>query len=88
MTIDPIIFFDFVAALFVLSVALASLAISYSQIIKKVSSQKKELEELTNQIYIKESEVLKDARNTGIIIAKSVRTKKLFGVNFLLFLKK
>jgi len=63
MTIDPLVFFDFVVALFVLSVALAFLAISYSQIIKKINSQKKELEDLTNQIYDKESEVLKNARS-------------------------
>ncbi|MBI2031788.1 MAG: hypothetical protein HYT08_04215 [Candidatus Levybacteria bacterium] len=63
MTIDPVVFFDFVIALFVLSVALASLAISYSQIIKKFNSQKDELESLTSRIYEKEAGVLKDARN-------------------------
>jgi len=62
MTIDPIVFFDFVIALFVLSVALASLALSYSQIIKRLNSQKNELENLTNRIYEKEAEVLRDAR--------------------------
>jgi len=75
MTIDPLVFFDFVVALFVLSVALASLAISYSQIIKKINSQKEELEALTNQIYDKESEVLKDARSKAETIVNDAIQK-------------
>src|SRR3989344_9475922 len=75
MTIDPLVFFDFVVALFVLSVALASFAISYSQIIKKINSQKEELEALTNQIYDKESEVLKDARSKAETIVNDAIQK-------------
>ncbi|MEK7502668.1 MAG: hypothetical protein AAB609_04035 [Patescibacteria group bacterium] len=62
MTIDPLVFFDLVIALFVVSVALAAMAISYSQMLKKFNAYQKEADEMMSQVHTRESDLLEDGR--------------------------
>ena len=62
MIIDPLVFFDMVIALFVVSVALAAMAVSYSHMLKKFNTYQKEADDLMNQLHKKESDLLEDAR--------------------------
>jgi uncharacterized protein YoxC len=65
MVIDPLVFFDLVIALFVLAIALAFMAVSYSQMLKKFNTYQKEADELMNQVHKNEAGLLEDARIKG-----------------------
>ena len=54
--------FDLVIALFVVSVALAAMAISYSQMLKKFNAYQKEADEMMSQVHTRESDLLEDGR--------------------------
>ncbi len=75
MSIDPLIFFDIIAALFILAVALAAMAISYSQLVRKQNSNQKKYDEILNEINRKDVDFLEDARQKGAQIIEG-STKK------------
>ncbi len=62
MTIDPVIFFDIIAAVFILSLALLAMAVSYSHLLRKLSSNQKKYNDILNEINQKDADLLKDAR--------------------------
>ncbi|MCL5114029.1 MAG: hypothetical protein M1372_02560 [Patescibacteria group bacterium] len=72
MSIDPLIFFDLIAAVFLLSLAITAIAISYARAVKKFNSYQKEADLLLTQIHKKESDLLEDARiKAGKIIEEA-----------------
>lgn len=79
MEIDPIIFFDLVIALFVLSIAVSVLAVSYSVILRKLVSHQKKFDDLVIQINQKEADLLASSRKTGAEIIEDA-TKKAQGI--------
>lgn len=62
MSINPIVFFDLIASLFIISIALVILAFSYSQLLKKLSASQKTYEELTSSANQKDTDLLENAR--------------------------
>lgn len=75
MIIDPLVFFDFVIAIFVLAIALAIMAVSYSQMLKKFNTYQKEADELMSQVHKREAYLLEDARVKGGKIVEDANKK-------------
>lgn len=75
MDINPIVFFDIVIALFVVSAALIAMTISYTRIFKKLLSHQKKYDELLDKINEKETDLLEDARRKGAEIIESASLK-------------
>lgn len=77
MTIDPLVFFDLVGALFVLAIALGAMAMSYSQMLKKFNTYQKEADELMSQVHKSEADLLEDARIKAGKIAEDANKKAM-----------
>ena len=75
MTIDPLVFFDMVIALLVLAIGLATMAVSYSQMLKKLNVYQKEADELMNQVHKREADLLENARIKGGKIIEDANKK-------------
>jgi len=75
MTIDPLVFFDLVIALFVLALSLAAMALSYSQMLKKFNAYQKEADELMDKVHKNEADLLEDARIKASKIVEDANEK-------------
>ncbi|OGH37818.1 MAG: hypothetical protein A3B44_01075 [Candidatus Levybacteria bacterium RIFCSPLOWO2_01_FULL_38_21] len=74
MVIDPLVFFDLVIALFVVSIALTAIALSYSQMLKKFNAYQKEADELMAQVHKDGADLLENARiKAGQIIEDAIK---------------
>ncbi len=62
MTLEPIVFFDLVIGIFILSVALIFLVFSYSKTVQKIHSYRREDEHLKSQMHKKADEIIEEAR--------------------------
>ena len=69
MTVSPIIFFDLVLSIFVLSIALLAMALSYYQVLRKMILREKRYDELFRDVDEKGIDLLENARkkSAGII---------------------
>jgi F0F1-type ATP synthase membrane subunit b/b' len=79
MNVDAIVLFDLLAAVFVLSMALITLAISYSKLAKRLSENQRRYEEMSSSFYQRESGMIEEARNKAqkIVEEASVRASQI-----------
>lgn len=83
MSIEPIVFFDLVISLTILTGALVTLVISYSRMLKKFHSLQKEEEHLKLQMHKKSLDVLEEARGQATkIITNAHFTADMSKVDF------
>lgn len=75
MGMDAIIFFDLVAALFIVSAALAFIAYSYAKAIKRLSDQSRRYDDIVSSMEKTEADFMEDARNKSAEIIEE-STKK------------
>lgn len=62
MTLEPIVFFDLVISIFILSLALIALVFYYGKTIHKIHSLRREEEHLKGQMHKKADEIIEEAR--------------------------
>src|SRR3989344_7449934 len=69
MTVSPIIFFDLVLSIFVLSIALLAMALSYYHVLRRMILREKRYDELFRDVDEKGIDLLENARkkSAGII---------------------
>jgi len=65
MSIEPIVFFDLVISIFILSLALVGLVFYYGKTIHKIHSYRREEEHLKLQMHKKADEIIEEARQKG-----------------------
>ena len=75
MDINPVLFFDLAISLFVVSIALAAMAMSYTRVLKKLISHQEKYDEIIDKINQKEFDLLEDARKKSVAIIEDATLK-------------
>ncbi|MEK7186099.1 MAG: hypothetical protein AAB675_01935 [Patescibacteria group bacterium] len=75
MNINPVVFFDMAISLFVVSIALAAMAISYTRVLKKLISHQEKYDDLLDKINEKELDLLEEARRKSTAIVEEATLK-------------
>lgn len=83
MTLEPIVFFDLIIAIFILSISLGAIVISYTKTVRKLHDLYKEKSTAQKEMLKKSDHILEEAREKALKIVSDANlfddsTKKMF----------